>query len=176
MGLPPTGPGSLSEPARRLAARFLDSLFFIPVWSALLALALLLFAPHYGPMFPKTPPCPADVAPRACPTNTTFPGFLWLYFTVFGVALVAAVVYLLLDAFLTARNGRTPGKAVMGIRPVRPNGAPLGFLRALGRSAATAAAGALSWIGLLDSLWCLWDDNSQCIHDKIADTVVINDR
>jgi hypothetical protein len=31
-------------------------------------------------------------------------------------------------------------------------------------------------IGLLDPLWCLWDANQQCLHDKVVDSVVINDR
>jgi uncharacterized RDD family membrane protein YckC len=28
--------------------------------------------------------------------------------------------------------------------------------------------------GLVDALWCLWDSNRQCIHDKPANTVVVN--
>jgi len=35
--------------------------------------------------------------------------------------------------------------------------------------------GFLGWIGLVDSLWCLWDTNRQCLHDKVADSIVIND-
>ena len=31
------------------------------------------------------------------------------------------------------------------------------------------------WIGLLDPLWCLWDDKRQCLHDKAVDSIVIND-
>src|ERR1700728_2068787 len=30
-------------------------------------------------------------------------------------------------------------------------------------------------IGLVDPLWCLWDENRQCLHDKVSDTIVIND-
>jgi hypothetical protein len=33
----------------------------------------------------------------------------------------------------------------------------------------------LQWIGLVDSLWCLWDENVQCVHDKVVDTVVTSD-
>lgn len=31
------------------------------------------------------------------------------------------------------------------------------------------------WLGFLDPLWCLWDENRQCLHDKAADTIVVND-
>jgi uncharacterized RDD family membrane protein YckC len=30
-------------------------------------------------------------------------------------------------------------------------------------------------LGALDPLWCLWDDKRQCLHDKAAGTIVIND-
>jgi uncharacterized RDD family membrane protein YckC len=36
-------------------------------------------------------------------------------------------------------------------------------------------AGFLGWIGLLDPLWCLWDDKRQCLHDKVADSIVVNE-
>jgi uncharacterized RDD family membrane protein YckC len=64
----------------------------------------------------------------------------------------------------------------MGIRPVRSDRAALSFWRALARAGAVSAASMMSWLGLLDSLWCLWDENCQCVHDKVADTVVITDR
>jgi hypothetical protein len=28
---------------------------------------------------------------------------------------------------------------------------------------------------LLDVLWCLWDEERQCLHDKVASTVVVNE-
>jgi uncharacterized RDD family membrane protein YckC len=52
----------------------------------------------------------------------------------------------------------------------------LTFWRALARAAAVTFAGFLSWLGLIDFLWCLWDENQQCIHDKVVDTVVISDK
>jgi len=30
-------------------------------------------------------------------------------------------------------------------------------------------------IGLLDPLWCLWDQNQQCVHDLAASTIVVQD-
>ena len=33
---------------------------------------------------------------------------------------------------------------------------------------------AVNLFGLLDYLWAFWDPNRQCLHDKFADTVVVN--
>jgi uncharacterized RDD family membrane protein YckC len=74
-----------------------------------------------------------------------------------------------------AKFGRTLGMAWLHIRPVRVDGAPLGWGRALARAVIFSVAGFLGWIGLLDPLWCLWDDRRQCLHDKVADSIMIND-
>jgi hypothetical protein len=50
---------------------------------------------------------------------------------------------------------------------------PIG--QAFGRAALPAAAALFGWVGLLDDLWCLWDEDRQCLHDKIVKTMVIND-
>jgi uncharacterized RDD family membrane protein YckC len=103
------------------------------------------------------------------------PGFVWLellFFAVQGVTMVVGVAY---EAWLTAATGRTLGKRWLGIRPVRLDGSPLGTGKAFGRAALYAVAALLGWIGLIDSLWCLWDDDRQCVHDKIVNTLVIND-
>jgi uncharacterized RDD family membrane protein YckC len=36
-------------------------------------------------------------------------------------------------------------------------------------------SGLISWLGIINSLWCLWDPDRQCLHDKVADTIVVND-
>ena len=72
--------------------------------------------------------------------------------------------------FLTRNNGQTPGKALMKIRVIAVNGAPL-----------TDAAAILRYIGyyinsavlLIGWLWALWDPNHQGWHDKIASTYVV---
>jgi uncharacterized RDD family membrane protein YckC len=79
------------------------------------------------------------------------------------------------DGAITARWGRTPGKAMMRIRPLRIDGRRLGFWQALGRAAAVVVPGLLSNFGLIDPLWCLWDENHQCLHDKVLSTIVVTD-
>jgi uncharacterized RDD family membrane protein YckC len=63
----------------------------------------------------------------------------------------------------------------MKIRPVTVDGHALGWGRAFSRAAVPWFAGILGWLGLLDSLWCLWDADRQCLHDKIVGTLVVND-
>jgi uncharacterized RDD family membrane protein YckC len=166
-GRPSSGPGSLAEPARRLAARLLDGLVASPAFLALAAVALALVAPHAGRIFPRQNPDPNATQPT--------PGFIWLYMAVLGAGLVNAVLYVAYETIATVRYGRTLGKAWMRIRPIRTDGRPLGWGPAFGRLAVYWASGLLSWVGMLDPLWCLWDDNSQCLHDKAVGTLVIND-
>ena len=73
-GRPPSGPGSLADPGRRLAARLLDGLVFLPVFLACAVVALVLVAPHAGPIFPRQNLDPNATVPT--------PGFVWLYLAV----------------------------------------------------------------------------------------------
>jgi uncharacterized RDD family membrane protein YckC len=44
-----------------------------------------------------------------------------------------------------------------------------------GRAAAYFGFNLVSVLGLLDVIWCLWDEERQCLHDKVASTLVVND-
>jgi uncharacterized RDD family membrane protein YckC len=167
LGLPKESPGSLANPGRRLAARALDALVLLPIFAAICALAIGLVAPHAGPMFPALP--------TTSNSPERMPGFVWLYITVLGAIVATGLLMVIYEGVATARYGRTLGKAWMGIRPVRTSGTSLSWARSFGRVGTYFLASFLSWLGLLDPLWCLWDKDQQCLHDKVADTVVIND-
>jgi uncharacterized RDD family membrane protein YckC len=167
LGRPRTGPGSLANPARRLGARLLDGIVLVPFAGALIALAVALVAPHAGPMFPALPTRAGAVMPT--------PGFVWVYLAVLGAVLVSGVLIALYEAVATARYGRTLGKAWLHIRPVGIEGGAPGWGRSFGRVALFALSWLFNPIGLLDPLWCLWDPNAQCLHDKVAGTIVVND-
>ena len=166
-GRPPHGPGALANQGRRLGARLLDALVLLPVFLGLAAIAIAIVAPHAGPIFPKTNPG------YDAPVQT--PGFVWIYLAVIATFLVAGFVMVVYETIATARYGRTLGKAWLHIRPIRTDGSPLGWGRSFGRVGLYWLSGFLSWIGALDALWCLWDANQQCLHDKAVDTLVIND-
>jgi uncharacterized RDD family membrane protein YckC len=74
------------------------------------------------------------------------------------------------------RNGQTLGKQAMGIRVVRDGGAPIALgtavLRELiGRQLLIAVTFYL--YAVPDYLWPIWDRRNQCLHDKIASTLVV---
>jgi uncharacterized RDD family membrane protein YckC len=169
LGRPAQGPGALANPGRRLAARVLDLLLLLPVFALLLVVTLLIAAPHFGPIFPTIN------TTNSGDTTTAAPGFLWIYLTVFACALATGLFMVGYETVATARYGRTFGKAWLRIRPVRTDGAVLGWGRAFGRIAIYWCSGFIGWFGLIDPLWCLWDDTQQCLHDKVVDSIVVND-
>jgi uncharacterized RDD family membrane protein YckC len=168
LGRPQYGPGALADPGRRLAARVLDLLLLLPVLALVLTLTLLIAAPHFGPIFP-----------RIYPSNTTVslpvPGFVWVELTVLACIFVTGLLMVAYETIATARYGRTLGKAWLHIRPMRLDGGRLGWGPSFGRVAIYWLSWVVNWLGLLDPLWCLWDDKRQCLHDKAAGSVVIND-
>lgn len=74
-----------------------------------------------------------------------------------------------------AKWGQTLGKKALGIRVVRAeDGGPITSGQAAGRAAFYQVLGGLiGCVGLVDVLWCLWDERKQCLHDKVAKTLVI---
>ncbi len=82
----------------------------------------------------------------------------------------AAIYYSLLTALF---NGQTAGKMLLGIRVVQLNAAKLTIWQCFNRYGGYAAGAAT---GLLGFAQILWDANRQAIHDRIANTVVIDVR
>ena len=66
--------------------------------------------------------------------------------------------------------GFTPGKAILGLKVVRCNGANLSFGRSILRFFSYWISAIPFFLGFL---WVLWDPNRQSWHDKIADTQVL---
>jgi uncharacterized RDD family membrane protein YckC len=86
-------------------------------------------------------------------------------------------VFLALNGYLMARYGQTVGKKLVGLRMVRADGTRASFGRLLGlRYGVGMAIGSLPIAGpiyaLLDSL-LIFRASHQCLHDNIADTIVI---
>jgi uncharacterized RDD family membrane protein YckC len=95
-------------------------------------------------------------------------GIAWLMFFVCIIAVTwINIVYLL-------RNGQTIAKKWLGIKIVRADGSPASFsrifwLRGFVNSLITSAFGLYFFV---DSL-LIFGDARQCVHDKIADTIVV---
>ena len=97
-----------------------------------------------------------------------------------SLAVLAAYVVWWLFAL---RRGQTPGKQLVGIRVIKSSGEPSGwgytFLRELvikglvGGFLSGMSAG-IYWV--VDHLWPLFDPDRQALHDKMVDTLVVQDQ
>lgn len=81
--------------------------------------------------------------------------------------------YVYFIGFLVLWKGHTPGKRLFGIRVLRIDGKPMTLWRSWERFHGYAAS---MLTGLLGFLQILWDPSRQCLHDKVAETVVVQDR
>lgn len=136
---------------RRVAAQILDSLIpFVPTF----ALGALLHA--------------TGLIDRASED-------LWVI--VIGVVLVTSfpVYYGLTMRRPGLRNGQTWGKQWLGIRVVRAGRDPVGGWFGVLREVLVKylLLGLCGIVQLIDSLWPLWDDRKQALHDKIVGTYVV---
>jgi uncharacterized RDD family membrane protein YckC len=88
--------------------------------------------------------------------------------------------YAVYIVYFTVGNGRGGawGKRILGLRILRQRDGQLpgygsGFLRTI----APAMFGFVPFLGsvlqLLNYLWCIWDGQKQCWHDKVAGTLVV---
>ena len=91
----------------------------------------------------------------------------------YNIAISVALTTLLVIGYYTffwTLVGFTPGKAILGLKVVRNNGAKVSF----GRSILRFFAYWISAIPLfLGFFWVLWDPKRQSWHDKIAGTQVL---
>jgi uncharacterized RDD family membrane protein YckC len=69
-------------------------------------------------------------------------------------------------------KGQTPGKRLLGIRVVRLNGDPLSLWNCFERVSGYASSASLFFSGFLQYHW---DRNHQTTHDKICETIVVQE-
>lgn len=91
-----------------------------------------------------------------------------------AVALVGLIVFGLLNLRFVAANGQSIGKKMIGIKVVRSDGSRASLGRIFWKR--NILNGLLSLIpvyGIVDALF-IFSESEQCLHDRIADTNVIN--
>lgn len=145
----------LATPARRLGARMLDGF----ISSVVFFLILFVFV---------------GIA-VAIDYDKDEPGPVAIFFMILG-GLAALAWLLLYETMSTYKWGATPGKLAVGVRVVRledgwrwPS-----FGMSLWRNVFQTLLGLTGIGSLLDCLWLLWDRPlHQCLHDKVAKTVVV---
>jgi uncharacterized RDD family membrane protein YckC len=87
------------------------------------------------------------------------------------------ILFLLIHGYLLATRGQTVGKALLKIRIVRSDGSPASFTRIVGlRYLTTTVLASIPIIGtiygLIDVLF-IFGAARRCLHDYIADTIVV---
>jgi uncharacterized RDD family membrane protein YckC len=163
---------SLAEAWQRLVARLVDGVILAVIMSPLWIWFFSWYLHKITDLVPDNPEDPAAMD-RLISAELKLMGISLL------VGLVGGTIAFVYDGFQHAKWGQTIGKRVMKIKVVAlPDRAPLSTFAAVKRSAIYSLAPQVPGIGgifgLLDSLWLLWDKpHRQCLHDKVADTVVI---
>ncbi|BDU77260.1 RDD family protein [Mesoterricola sediminis] len=96
---------------------------------------------------------------------------------ILGLAGLAALAMTALNAVWIHQRGQTAGKRITGIKVLRANGERVTLLRVFFlRYLPLTLCTLIPWIGnlvaLVDSL-LVFRESRQCLHDQIADTIVV---
>lgn len=98
----------------------------------------------------------------------------WLtYFTAAPWQILEAAIGVLFNGFFLGKFGATPGKMALGLKVVTPEGLPVSYGRAFGRSAAEIISRLICFIGYI---LAAFDTQKRALHDHIASTRVIRAR
>lgn len=94
-----------------------------------------------------------------------------------GISLVAMVVWLVITLRLMQRSGQSIGKRLYRIKVVRKDGSPASLARLFWlRNVVSILPILLAEVGivyeLIDALM-IYGESRQCLHDRIADTIVV---
>lgn len=93
------------------------------------------------------------------------------------VMLIGLIVYIAVTIYLVNKNGQNIGKKLMGIKVVRSDGSKAGlgrifWLRNVVNVVITMIPLVGGLYGLIDTLM-IFSEPRRCIHDRIADTIVV---
>ena len=143
----------LADRGSRLGAALLDTLVF--------------FGMVYVPMLIGILPAML-IDPANQDSAATLTGGAALLFGFIGF-----VVWLWLTIRYVKRNGQSIGKKMVNIKVVRVDGSPVSLGRFFGlRYFVNGLLGIVPLYGLVDVLF-IFSESRQCLHDKIADTIVV---
>lgn len=90
-----------------------------------------------------------------------------------GLVIVPVAKFILCVAMEGSKKQASVGKMLIGIKVTDEQGKPIGYGKALGRNMAKLVGIATLGIGFLTGFF---DRRQQCLHDKMAGTLVIKDR
>jgi len=146
----------VADPGTRLGAKLLDSLIAV----AIVGVSSAVFIPFLP-------------AAQASGEN-------WLRLAIILLVVGGSFIGVLVWNFIwISRYGQTVGKRICKIKIIRTDGTPVSLIRVLGlRWLPLTLMGFIpyvgSFIGLMDCL-LIFRKSNQCLHDQIADTIVVKD-
>jgi uncharacterized RDD family membrane protein YckC len=144
----------LADRSTRLGAALLDGLVVLVVYLPLI----------FASVFTGTITSPGDEASvRLAPAIMIG----------FALLIVGVITWLVLTIRFVAANGQTIGKKILSIKVVRSDGskATLGRIFWL-RNVVNGLLSIIPLYGLIEHLF-IFGETRQCLHDKIADTIVV---
>jgi uncharacterized RDD family membrane protein YckC len=158
-------PGSLAERGARLLAASIDELIvlgaFLPMLFGVVPALVNLASGGTDPELFDTGTLVSDML--SGPGTT--------------ITVVALLVWVGITAWLVAANGQSIGKRLVGIKVVRTDGSRASLARIfLLRNVVSSLPNFLPYLGwfyLLADPLLIYQDSRRCIHDLIADTIVI---
>jgi uncharacterized RDD family membrane protein YckC len=91
--------------------------------------------------------------------------------------LLGVVLFLILHGYLLATRGQTIGMALFNVRIARPDGSVPSLVRLIGvRYGVLVLVSLIPYVGsllVLADVLCIYRKSRRCLHDVIADTVVV---
>ena len=143
-----------AERGTRLAAAILDGL----------VIGAMIYAPFFvGAVI-------GGIAGGANPQPFRMTGPL---FAGLGVSAIGFIIWCWITIVLVRRNGQSIAKKALNIKVVRTDGSPITLARIFFlRNLVNGALSIIPFYGFIDQLF-IFGEQRQCLHDKIADTIVV---
>ena len=115
--------------------------------------------------------CSSDLGPLLLANGHFNPMALYGAGSLLG--LIGLIAWIWLTILFVSRNGQSIAKKMLGIKVVRRDGSPASLGRIFWlRNVVNTVLAFVPFYGLVDAL-LIFGEARQCVHDKIADTIVI---
>jgi uncharacterized RDD family membrane protein YckC len=162
-------PGSLAERGARLLAASIDELLLLAVSLPMIIGAMPAMMALVGGVVDGTADASSLDTMSVLRAMVTGPGTI--------ISVLALIAWCIITAWFVAANGQSIGKRLVGIKVVRTDGSRASFARIfLLRNVINGLPNLLPYVGwlyqLVDPL-LIYQESRQCLHDKIADTIVV---
>jgi uncharacterized RDD family membrane protein YckC len=116
---------------------------------------------------------PFIIAALAAPNSEGETGSDAIVIVGVGIGVIGLIAWCWLTVVYVQRNGQTIAKKLLTIKVVRSDGSPASLGRIFWlRNVVNGIASVIPLYGLIDALF-IFGESRQCLHDKIADTIVI---